>query len=102
MAAGALGGRPTGREHGAGIEALARVLLYLESQGLAASYLNQPIEVDLLRRRLADMIGVRFPQILIRVGVPVSEARPTPRRPAEEVLLTAHDAHADPAAFQGF
>ncbi len=69
-------------------QALARLLLRATAAGVSASFLNQPIELEDLRRRLASLIGhpESYPQILLRMGFgPV--ARPTPRRSVEEVLV---------------
>ena len=67
-------------------QALARVLLVVAASGFSASFLNQPIEVPELRRRLAKMVGTaRYPQLVLRIGrgpaVPHS-----PRRPLTDVL----------------
>ena len=68
-------------------QALARVLLRAQAEGVSASFLNQPIEVPELRPQLRDAIGrTGFPQLLLRMGYG-PEARPTPRRTAEEVLI---------------
>ncbi len=68
-------------------QALASVLLRAKAEGVWASFLNQPIEVPELRPRLRDAIGqTGFPQLLLRMGYG-GEVRPTPRRPAEEVLV---------------
>jgi nitroreductase len=68
-------------------EALQRVLLRATASGLAASFFDQPIELPDLRRRVRDVLGdPGAPQILLRLGYG-REARPTPRRPVEEVLL---------------
>jgi len=68
-------------------QALARVLLRAQAEGVAASFLNQPIEVPELRPQLRDTIGrIGFPQLLLRMGYG-AEARPTPRRTVEEVLI---------------
>lgn len=67
-------------------QALQHVLLLATAMGLAASFLNQPIEVETLRPRLASMTerpGV--PQCLLRIGY-APEAKPTPRRGVEEVV----------------
>jgi len=67
-------------------EALQRVLLRATAAGLAASYLNQPIEREGLRSRLASALGDRgAPQIMIRLGYGL-EVRSTPRRPVSEML----------------
>ncbi len=68
-------------------QALAKVLLRARAEGVWASFLNQPIEVPELRPRLRNAIGMQgFPQLLLRMGYG-SEARPTPRRPTEDVLV---------------
>ena len=67
-------------------QALARVLLTATAEGLAASFLNQPVEVPSIRETLRHMLVVqRHPQTVIRLGFgpPV---RSTPRRPVAEVL----------------
>jgi len=67
-------------------QALARVLLLACAHGVSASFLNQPIEVEVLRPQLRDALKVKgFPQILLRMGyAPV--IGPTPRRNVREVL----------------
>ena len=68
-------------------QALAKVLLRAQAEGVSASFLNQPIEVSELRPQLRDVIGkTGFPQLLVRMGYG-PEARPTPRRTVEEVLI---------------
>jgi nitroreductase len=68
-------------------QALEAVLLHATVAGLGASFLNQPIEVEHLRKELPSVLGRRgFPQILLRLGYG-GRARHTPRRPANEVLI---------------
>ncbi len=68
-------------------EALSRVLLRATTLQLAASFLNQPIEIPSLRARVAEQVGVDgSPQLLLRIGYPATEARATPRRAVEDVL----------------
>jgi nitroreductase len=69
-------------------QALARVLLRGTANGVGASYLNQPLEVSDLRTILAATVGTTFaPQLVLRMGLlPPEVLRPTPRRPAEDVL----------------
>jgi hypothetical protein len=68
-------------------QALARVLLYARSQGVWASFLNQPIEVPEVRLMLHNLLErVGFPQLLLRMGYG-PEVPPTPRRSVGEVLL---------------
>jgi hypothetical protein len=67
-------------------QALERVLLTLTMNGYAASFLNQPIEVDALRGRLRDAMGAgRYPQMLLRIGASKPAVR-SPRRPVAAVL----------------
>ena len=68
-------------------QALAAVLLLARAEGVSASFLNQPIEVPELRPQLRDRIGRGgHPQLLLRMGYG-PDARPTPRRPVDEVLV---------------
>jgi hypothetical protein len=68
-------------------QALQSVLLHITADGLAASFLNAPIQVENLRRQLGQAIGRNdFPQVLLRLGYGMSAAH-TPRRSAEEVLI---------------
>ena len=67
-------------------QALARVLLRARAEGVWASFMNQPIEVSELRPRLQGLVGQEgFPQLLVRMGY-ARAVRPTPRRPADEVI----------------
>lgn len=64
---------------------LARLLLAVQAEGVSAGFLNQPIQVATLRPRLRGVLGrAGFPQLLLRLGY-APPARPTPRRPVEEV-----------------
>ncbi|MCW5776858.1 MAG: hypothetical protein KIS87_10500 [Phycisphaeraceae bacterium] len=66
--------------------ALQHVLLLATGVGLSASFLNQPIEVENLRARLAAITERQgSPQLLLRIGY-APEAKPTPRRAADDVL----------------
>ena len=68
-------------------QALGRILLYARSQGVWASFLNQPIEVpevQLMLRKVIERAG--FPQLLLRLGYG-PEVPATPRRNVSEVLL---------------
>lgn len=82
-------------------EALQHLLLEATRRGLAAAFLNQPIEIDRLRQDLAHHVGARFPQVLLRLGKPTREAKATARRPAEAVTIDAGQ-HENYRAFQGF
>ncbi|HWA14907.1 MAG TPA: nitroreductase family protein, partial [Gemmatimonadales bacterium] len=69
--------------------ALARVLLLATHHGVRSSYLNQPIEVALLRNRVRGLLNNDgHPQVILRLGYG-PEGRPTPRRSVEEVLEVA-------------
>ncbi|HEV8660799.1 MAG TPA: nitroreductase [Thermoanaerobaculia bacterium] len=69
-------------------EVLERLLLTLTHSGLQYSFLNQPIEVSELRSRLQDLALTSVPpQLLLRIGYAKEEARPTPRRPVQAILL---------------
>jgi hypothetical protein len=68
-------------------QALSRLLLRARIEGVFASFLNQPIEVESLRPKIPIIIGTNdSPQILLRLGFG-KHHRPTPRRPVSEVLL---------------
>lgn len=66
-------------------QALQRVLLLAAIDGLAASYFNQPTEVDRLRPEVSAIAGVGHAQVLFRLGTPI-EAQGTPRRPVPSVV----------------
>lgn len=69
-------------------QALHHVLLLGVKAGLAASYLNQPIEVIHLRPRIQALAGQPgYPQILFRMGHAAMDHAPSPRRAVEEVLI---------------
>jgi hypothetical protein len=68
-------------------QALARVLLEARAAGVYASFLNQPCEVPLLRLSLGKLLKTDgWPQMLLRLGYPLGDPRPTPRRGPEAVL----------------
>ncbi len=76
-------------------QVLSRVLLMLESEGAAASYLNPPIEVDKLRPRLRGLLGCRGqPQLVMRFGYG-PEVEPTVRREVYDVMLTNNQGTSD-------
>ncbi len=67
-------------------QALAHVWLRAVAEGLAASFLNQPVEVPELRARLQDAIGKSgHPQLVLRMGYG-RDVPATPRRPLADVL----------------
>jgi nitroreductase len=67
-------------------QALERVLLGACARGLQSSFVNQPIEVPSLRRKLQQLLGIAgFPQVIIRLGY--GEPHPTTsRRSVQDVL----------------
>lgn len=68
-------------------QALGMLLINATIEGLSASFLNQPIEVEELRKQLQELIDVDgYPQILLRIGYG-AEVKPTPRRGISEVLI---------------
>jgi len=69
--------------------ALQRVLLTATVRRLAATPLSQLIEVPGLRALLADSVTGQVVQTVLRIGYPVTPALPTPRRPLEDVIVSA-------------
>ena len=67
-------------------QALQRALLVGCMHGLQASYLNQPVQVGSLRPKLQNLVGTGFPQILLRIGYPLEEISPAPRRALDDVI----------------
>ena len=67
-------------------QALALVLLRATTEDLASSYLNQAVEVPGLRTRLAELVDGGVPQLVLRLGYPVSTAPATARRDVADVL----------------
>lgn len=78
--------------------ALDRVLLALTAEGLAASFLNQPVESPALRAQLHARLAERgrsgYAQAVLRIGYG-PEAPASPRRAVEDVIVRPHD---EPAA----
>lgn len=67
-------------------QAVAMLLLRATCQGLAASFLNQPIETPALRDRLRALVGGDdYPQLLLRVGYAPADLDSL-RRPVSDVL----------------
>jgi Nitroreductase family len=68
-------------------QALERMLLSAQTQGVQASFLNQPIQVAQLRPKLRALTGDEsVPQMLIRWGVPLEQIPSTPRRAVDAVM----------------
>jgi hypothetical protein len=69
-------------------QALQRVLLTGVQEGLQASYLNQAIQVPTLRTKVQHLLHKpNFPQILLRLGYPVSQQDASPRRDLMDVII---------------
>jgi hypothetical protein len=67
-------------------QALQRALLVARRHGLQASYLNQPVEIAPLRKRLQGLLGADgHPQLLMRWGYPTQDVPPATRRPVHSV-----------------
>jgi len=81
-------GGDTPRDWLAAGQAMERVLVRACAHGLTSSFLNQPVEVDDLRPRLAAAIGRsgEQPQLVLRFGYGPEVAH-APRAPVEEVLI---------------
>lgn len=68
-------------------QALERMLLRACADGLQASYLNQPIQVSTLRQRVQSLApSAGKPQLMLRLGYPISDTPPSARRPLEDVM----------------
>lgn len=68
-------------------QALQRVLLLAADSGFNASFLNQAIEIEELRLRLAKTLGLQapaFPQMLLRLGMGATHEH-TPRKSVKDV-----------------
>jgi hypothetical protein len=76
------------REWLAAGQAMERILLRASADGLTSSFLNQPVEVDDLRPRLADAIGRGgdHPQLVMRFGYG-PDVPHSPRASVEDVLI---------------
>ncbi len=67
-------------------QALGHLLLRITAAGLAASFLNQPIEIPALRSQLQELLKTeQFPQIILRLGYGKT-VQPIPRRSVDEIL----------------
>jgi hypothetical protein len=69
-------------------QAMMRMLLTASDHGLAASYLNQPLEHRGLRAQVRTELALAgYPQLVLRLGRPLGPWPPaTPRRSPEELL----------------
>ncbi|MEM1054822.1 MAG: nitroreductase family protein [Bacteroidota bacterium] len=68
-------------------EALQHVLLLAARHDVSASYLNQPVEIEPLRKQLAALAGEAYPQVVFRIGYTV-DAAGTPRRAVGDVMTS--------------
>lgn len=78
----------TPREWLAAGQAMERILLRACSRGLSSSFLNQPVEVEAIRPRLAAAMGrsQTHPQLVIRFGFG-PEVRHSAREKVEDMLV---------------
>ncbi len=60
--------------------ALERMLLVASAEGIAASFVNQPLEHTEQRGYVRAIVGIGHPQQVIRFGRPVAAGPRTPRR----------------------
>jgi hypothetical protein len=68
-------------------QALQRILLSAAQSGLQASYLNQAIQMQSTRPKVATLISDGCcPQVLFRLGTPAQEVSATPRREVAETM----------------
>jgi len=66
--------------------ALEAVLLAVTAAGLVASFINQPVQQEAFRPRLAALTGgPGYPQAVLRIGRALVDVPATPRRPLVEV-----------------
>jgi hypothetical protein len=69
---------------------LSQLLLRATVDGVAASFLNQPVEIPELRRRVGALLGHSgYPQLILRMGYPRGEDRLTLRRDTADVVERA-------------
>lgn len=69
-------------------QSLAHILLLGRSEGLQASFLNQPVEIPELRATLRKLLGGdRMPQMVIRMGYGHGDQH-VPRRSVHDVLAS--------------
>jgi hypothetical protein len=66
-------------------QALQRLLLTAQLRGLAASFLNQPLDNPEIRRDMVSAGLGGFPQMILRMGYAAGDVA-TPRRPVNELI----------------
>lgn len=87
----------TAQDHLAAGMALQRMLLTATRRGLSASYLNQALEYDDLRRSVQYVAGRRgYAHMLIRF-VPYVPHQSLPRRPVSDLVTSAPDKEVQPS-----
>jgi hypothetical protein len=68
-------------------QALQRMLLRACTDGLQASYLNQPLHLPDLRQQVVPLLsGAGVPQLILRLGRPTEQLAPVVRRPLDYVM----------------
>jgi hypothetical protein len=68
-------------------QALQRVLLTAALKGLQASYLNQAIQIQTTRPKVATLVVEGCcPQVLFRLGAPAQDVEITPRRKVSDTM----------------
>ncbi len=67
-------------------QALQRVLLLATLAGVSAAFLTEALELVTHRRRIADVVGIARPQVLLRLGYADQPPPFAGRRPLAEVL----------------
>jgi nitroreductase len=78
-------------------QALQRVLLVAAADQVLGGFLNSPCQVDEDRGRLRDLLpGRPCPQVVLRLGYPLSRPTGTPRRPVDDVV-TMRDGSREPS-----
>jgi hypothetical protein len=71
-------------------EMLEQLLLTVVREGLHFSYFNLPIHVPEYRARIRGLLGSSaWPQLLLRIGYCLAMPPRTPRRPLDDVIITA-------------
>jgi hypothetical protein len=69
--------------------ALERLLLVATAKDLVATFADQAIQDSRLRPEVAEVLGIwGRPQVLLRIGRPLVDVPPTPRRPLSDLFET--------------
>jgi hypothetical protein len=68
-------------------QALQRMLLRACTDGMQASFLNQPLHLPEFREQVATLVpGAGVPQLILRLGRPADQLAPVVRRPLDYVM----------------